>query len=54
MKVAIGELDPGIHYTLDYHIQPEVYYVIVGRGIICAAVSAIEVTLGSLSRFEVR
>jgi len=34
MRLGIGETDPGIHYTLHYHIQPEVYYILSGRGII--------------------
>ena len=34
MKVGIAEIDPGVHYTLHYHDQPEIYYTISGRGVI--------------------
>jgi mannose-6-phosphate isomerase-like protein (cupin superfamily) len=40
------ELDPGVHYTLHYHDQPEIYYVIVGRGIVYAGDSKVEVSSG--------
>ena len=42
MKLGIAEIDPGIHYSLHYHIQPEIYYVLSGRGSIFVRDSSIE------------
>jgi mannose-6-phosphate isomerase-like protein (cupin superfamily) len=44
MKLGIAEIDPGIHYTLHYHLQPEIYYILSGKGIIYAGESEIEAT----------
>ena len=46
MKVGTFQIDPGIHYSLHYHDQPEIYYVISGRGVIYAEGSAIEASPG--------
>jgi mannose-6-phosphate isomerase-like protein (cupin superfamily) len=46
MKLGIAEMDPGIHYTLHYHLQPEIYFVISGRGIIYVGDQAIEASSG--------
>lgn len=47
MMVGIGEIDPGIHYTLHYHDQPEIYYILSGRGVIYVGDSAFDVSPGS-------
>jgi mannose-6-phosphate isomerase-like protein (cupin superfamily) len=48
MLVGIAELDPGIHYTLHYHEQPEIYFVTSGgRGVIYVDDKAYEATPGS-------
>jgi len=44
MKLGIAEIDPGIHYTLHYHLQPEIYYVLSGRGILYVGDSEIQAT----------
>lgn len=46
MKLGVAEIDPGIHYTLHYHIQPEIYYIISGRGMIYLGDSSIEASPG--------
>lgn len=46
MKLGVAEIDPGIHYTLHYHLWPEIYYVISGRGIIFVGDLAIEAFSG--------
>ena len=46
MKVGMFEMDPGIHYTLHYHDQPEIFYVVSGRGIFYAGNSALEAIPG--------
>jgi len=47
MMAGIAEIAPGIHYTLHDHEQPEIYYVLSGRGIIYVEDSGIEVSPGS-------
>jgi mannose-6-phosphate isomerase-like protein (cupin superfamily) len=46
MKSGVAEIDPGIHYTLHYHIQPEIYYILSGRGAIYVGDSSIEASPG--------
>lgn len=47
MVVGTCELDPGVHYSLHFHDQPEIYYVIFGEGVIYAGDSKIEVSSGT-------
>jgi mannose-6-phosphate isomerase-like protein (cupin superfamily) len=47
MIAGIGVIDPGIHYSLHYHDQPEIYYIVSGRAILYVKDSAIEVFPGS-------
>ena len=47
MAVGMGENDPGTHYTLHYHEQPEIYYVLSGCGVVYVKDSAIEASPGS-------
>lgn len=42
MTVGIFRLSPGVHYTLHYHDQPEIYYPLSGRGIVYVGDSKIE------------
>jgi len=42
MAVGTFMLPSGIHYTLHYHDQPEIYYTLSGRGIIYVGNSKIE------------
>ena len=44
MKLGIAEIDPGIHYTLHYHLQPEIYYILSGSGILYVGGGEIEAT----------
>ncbi len=52
MMVGVGELDPGVHYSLHYHIQPEIYYILGGRGIVYLAEEEFEVGSGSVLYIE--
>jgi mannose-6-phosphate isomerase-like protein (cupin superfamily) len=47
MMAGIVEIDPLIHYTLHYHEQPEIFYVLAGRGFVYVGNSAIKVFPGS-------
>jgi mannose-6-phosphate isomerase-like protein (cupin superfamily) len=44
---GVAEIDPGIHYTLHYHDQPEIYYISAGRGVIYIEGGDVEVEAGS-------
>jgi mannose-6-phosphate isomerase-like protein (cupin superfamily) len=44
---GIGLIDPGTHYTLHYHDQPEIYYIESGEGIVYAGDAAVRVRPGS-------
>ncbi len=44
---GIGLIDPGTHYTLHYHDQPEIYYIISGEGIVYVEGEEFRVRRGS-------
>jgi mannose-6-phosphate isomerase-like protein (cupin superfamily) len=44
---GIAEFDPGVHYTRHYHDQPELYYILAGRGVVYVGDSEVEVSPGS-------
>jgi mannose-6-phosphate isomerase-like protein (cupin superfamily) len=44
---GIGLIEPGTHYTLHYHDQPEIYYIESGEGIVYVDGSEVRVRPGS-------
>ena len=48
MAVGTFLLPSGIHYTLHYHDQPEIYYTLSGRGTIYLGDTKIEASTGSV------
>ncbi|MFI4986138.1 MAG: cupin domain-containing protein [Alphaproteobacteria bacterium] len=44
---GLGLIDPGTHYTLHYHDQPEIYYIVSGEGIVYVAGEEVSVRRGS-------
>jgi mannose-6-phosphate isomerase-like protein (cupin superfamily) len=47
MIAGIGLIDPGTHYTLHYHDQPEIYFIEAGEGIVYVEGTAVRVRPGS-------
>ncbi|MBW2618139.1 MAG: cupin domain-containing protein [Deltaproteobacteria bacterium] len=48
MHVGVAELDPPIHYTLHYHTQPEIYYILGGEGVVYVEDEEFPVRRGSV------
>jgi quercetin dioxygenase-like cupin family protein len=44
---GIAEIDPGIHYTRHYHDQPELYYILAGRGTVYLGEDRVAASAGS-------
>jgi mannose-6-phosphate isomerase-like protein (cupin superfamily) len=44
---GIADVDAGIHYTRHYHDQPELYYILAGRGTVYVGEVTVEVSPGS-------
>ena len=49
---GIGLIDPGTHYTLHYHDQPEIYYIISGEGIVYVEGEEFRVRRGFVPRYR--
>lgn len=47
LLAGIGEIDPRTHYTLHYHDQPEIYYIVGGEGVVFVAGDEVPVRRGS-------